>query len=118
MTFPLKTLQQLRPILVGFRKEAGLSQAAVAALLGVTQQSYAKIEANPSATSMERLFTILRLLGAEITLERSEESTSIHQSTGGELQDAALRATPPPVEKPAPAAPRKILPPTMKKESW
>lgn len=71
MDYPIKTLQQLRPILVGFRKQAGLSQAAIAGLLGITQQSYAKIEANPATTSVERLFTILRLLGVEIVLKQN-----------------------------------------------
>lgn len=68
MDYLVKTLQQLRPLLIGFRKQAGLSQAAVAELLGVTQQSYAKIEANPTSTSVARLFTIFRLFGGEIVL--------------------------------------------------
>lgn len=118
MTFPLKTLQQLRPLLIGFRKNAGLSQAAVAARLGITQQSYAKIEANPSATSVERLFTILRLLGAEIILERSAQSRPAGSLKEGESQDVSQSTTPSPVEKSASATPRKILPPTMKRESW
>lgn len=63
MDYHIRTLEQIRPILVGLRKQAGLSQMAVAALLGVSQQSYAKIEANPSATSVERLFKIISLLG-------------------------------------------------------
>ncbi|QJE01515.1 helix-turn-helix transcriptional regulator [Massilia forsythiae] len=118
MTYPLKTLQQLRPILVGFRKDAGLSQAAVAALLGITQQSYAKIEVNPSTTSVERLFTILRLLGAEIILDRHAVPTSAGQSNGIGLQDTVSPSPPVPVEKPASAKPRKMLPPNMKKENW
>ena len=118
MTFPLKTLQQLRPLLIGFRKKAGLSQAAVAALLGVTQQSYAKIEANPSATSVERLFTILRLLGAEIILERSVLYQPADSSEEKAFHDEAQLATPSSVETSASATPRKILPPTMKRERW
>jgi HTH-type transcriptional regulator/antitoxin HipB len=77
MDYPIRTLQQLRPLLVGFRKRAGLSQVQVAALLGVTQQSYAKIEANPAVTSVERLFTILRLLGSEIVLAQSVEPADV-----------------------------------------
>ncbi|MBH9738019.1 helix-turn-helix domain-containing protein, partial [Burkholderia cepacia] len=63
MAFPVQTLTQLRPILVGFRKAAGLTQAQLAARLGVTQQSYAQLEANPSAVSIERLFKVLNALG-------------------------------------------------------
>jgi len=39
--YPLKTLSQLRPILIGFRKEKGLTQKDVSEKLGVTQQTYA-----------------------------------------------------------------------------
>ncbi|WP_175685657.1 helix-turn-helix transcriptional regulator [Burkholderia anthina] len=69
MAFPVQTLSQLRPILVGFRKSAGLTQAQLAARLGVTQQSYAQLEANPSAVSIERLFKVLNVLGVRLMLE-------------------------------------------------
>ncbi|RQR30894.1 XRE family transcriptional regulator [Burkholderia sp. Bp9143] len=69
MAFPVQTLSQLRPILVGFRKSAGLTQAQLAARLGVTQQSYAQLEANPSAVSIERLFKVLNVLGVRLALE-------------------------------------------------
>lgn len=111
MDYPIRTLQQIRPLLVGLRKHAGMSQAEVAALLGVTQQSYAKIEANPAATSVERLFTILRLLGGEIVLAQNGES--------GEA--AILDAMPAPAtksKKASVAAPSKVLPPTKKMEFW
>jgi HTH-type transcriptional regulator / antitoxin HipB len=68
MTYPVKTLSQLRPILQGFRKDAGMTQAAMAAQLGVTQQTYAQLEANPAAVSVERLFRVLRVLGVELAL--------------------------------------------------
>ncbi|WP_175855724.1 helix-turn-helix transcriptional regulator [Burkholderia anthina] len=69
MAFPVQTLSQLRPILVGFRKSAGFTQAQLAARLGVTQQSYAQLEANPSAVSIERLFKVLSVLGVRLMLE-------------------------------------------------
>ncbi|WP_250527460.1 helix-turn-helix transcriptional regulator [Caballeronia sp. GAWG2-1] len=68
MDYPVKTLSQLRPILKGFRKAAGLTQASMAAQLGVTQQTYAQLEANPAAASMERMFKVLRVLGVEMML--------------------------------------------------
>jgi HTH-type transcriptional regulator/antitoxin HipB len=105
MTYPIRTLHQLRPILLGLRKKAGLSQANLAAQLGITQQSYAKIEANPTATSFERLYKIVRLLGGELYL-----------TTQGE--DAGQ-----PGKAPAPSAPQpgKPAPPTQtpsNKEVW
>lgn len=69
MAFPVQTLSQLRPILVGFRKSAGFTQAQLAARLGVTQQSYAQLEANPSAVSIERLFKVLNVLGVRLSLD-------------------------------------------------
>lgn len=111
MDYPIRTLQQIRPLLVGFRKRAGLSQAEVAALLGVTQQTYAKIEANPTVTSVERLFTILRLLGSEIVFAQNGESSDI----------MAVDMAPLPVpksEKASVAAPTKVIPPSKKTEHW
>jgi HTH-type transcriptional regulator/antitoxin HipB len=66
--YPIKTLGQLRPILQGFRKAAGLTQAGMASHLGVTQQTYAQLEANPAAVSVDRLFKVLRVLGVDLTL--------------------------------------------------
>lgn len=68
MDYPIKTLNQLRPILQGFRKAAGLTQAMMASRLGVTQQTYAQLEANPAAVSVERLFRVLRALDVDLTL--------------------------------------------------
>lgn len=71
MDFRIKTLSQLRPILVGFRKSAGLTQAGMAGHLGVTQQTYAQLEANPAAVSLERLFKVLRVLNVELVLSQA-----------------------------------------------
>lgn len=76
MAFPVQTLTQLRPILVGFRKSAGLTQAQLAARLGVTQQSYAQLEANPAAVSIERLFKVLNTLGVRMTLDLGAQDES------------------------------------------
>lgn len=68
MDYPVRTLSQLRPILQGFRKAAGLTQAGMASRLGVTQQTYAQLEANPAAVSVERLFKVLRVLNVDLTM--------------------------------------------------
>jgi HTH-type transcriptional regulator/antitoxin HipB len=72
--YPLKTLSQLRLYLIGFRKVKNLTQADVAERLGVTQQTYARLEANPASASMERLFRVFSVLGIEMVL--SSEFTS------------------------------------------
>lgn len=120
MDYPIRTLQQIRPLLVGFRKRAGLSQADVAALLGVTQQSYAKIEANPAATSVERLFTILRLLGSEIVLSQDagqdmEAAVNPRRELAPAVGSPLSELTP---KKAGVAAPSKVTPPSKKTEHW
>lgn len=66
--YPVKTLNQLRPFLVGFRKTRGLTQAELARRLDVTQQTYARMEANPATASFERIFRVFSILGVEIVL--------------------------------------------------
>lgn len=79
MDYPIQTISQLRPILQGFRKAAGLTQAALAARLGVTQQTYARLEADPAAISVERFFRVLRVLGIELTMTQDDaELTKAH----------------------------------------
>ncbi|WP_321813020.1 MULTISPECIES: helix-turn-helix domain-containing protein [unclassified Paraburkholderia] len=68
MDYPLKTVSQLRPLLLAFRKKAGLTQQQVAQRLGISQQSYAAFEANPATASVERLFRVLRLLAVDMRL--------------------------------------------------
>lgn len=68
MHYHVRTLEQLRPLLLGLRKAAGLTQTQLAARLGVSQQSYARLEANPAAASVERLYRALRALDAELAL--------------------------------------------------
>lgn len=74
MQYPIHTLTQLRPILQGFRKSRGLTQAGMAAYLGVRQQTYAELEANPAAASVERLFKALRVLGVEMVLSPAPDT--------------------------------------------
>ena len=76
--YPLKTLSQLRPLLIGFRKVNGLTQKDIAERLGVTQQTYARLEANPGSASIERLFKVFTVLGVEIELSSSLASSAIN----------------------------------------
>lgn len=90
MNFPIKTIEQLRPFLLAFRKEAGLTQAALAERLGITQQSYAALEAHPEVASFERVFKVLRLLGVEIVL--ADAAGSRQKSLGEGVVDQLARA--------------------------
>jgi len=68
MNYTINTLDQLKPILVGYRKSKGLSQKELAAKLGVSQQTYQTLEANPQKVTIERLFNVLMLLGVRLSL--------------------------------------------------
>ena len=66
--FPVRTPDQLPGLLQGFRKQAGLTQADVAARLGVTQQTLSALERNASTVSASRLMKLLAILGVELVL--------------------------------------------------
>lgn len=66
--FPVRIPQQLPPLLQGFRKTAGLTQANVAARMGITQQTLSAMERNASQVSVSRLLKLLGVLGVELVL--------------------------------------------------
>lgn len=128
----IKTLGQLRPILRGFRKSAGLTQAILASRLGVTQQTYAQFEANPASASVERLFKVLRALDIELTLTLTQvyaapagkDKGEVAKTAAGARARAGARRAVPPASAPAPSAagraprpPRKRAAP-KKREDW
>jgi HTH-type transcriptional regulator/antitoxin HipB len=57
-------------LLQAFRKEAGLTQRELALRLGVTQQTYSKMERNADAVGTARLIKLLNILGVELLLSR------------------------------------------------
>ncbi|WP_080151417.1 helix-turn-helix domain-containing protein [Salmonella enterica] len=79
--YSLKTLNQIRPLLIGFRKANGLTQKEVSERLGVTQQTYARLEANPASASMERLFRVFTVLGVEMVLSSGQQILSSMSSS-------------------------------------
>lgn len=133
MIYPIKTLSQLPLVLKGFRKEKGLTQAAMAERLGITQQSYAYFEANPATATLERLFMVLRMLDVEISLDQTSPATGM-----GATPSVKVTSKRPPTAKamvqkisktpravaigkkkpPAVAKVGRIVAPTRKKESW
>jgi HTH-type transcriptional regulator/antitoxin HipB len=79
--FTVRTAQQLPALLVGFRKQAGLTQAAAAMRLGITQQTLSALERNAGKVSAERLLQLLSLLGVEFVLREASETQP--QGTSG-----------------------------------
>lgn len=66
MNYTINTLDQIKPILVGFRKSNGLSQKALAEKLGISQQSYQALESAPQKVTIERLFKVLAILDIKL----------------------------------------------------
>ncbi|GAB2180677.1 helix-turn-helix transcriptional regulator [Denitratisoma sp. agr-D3] len=128
MIYPIKTLSQLPLVLKGFRKSKGLTQAAMAEKLGITQQSYAYFEANPSTATLERLFMVLRLLDIEISLDQpaatrdaiaATNTTTITKARPTKSSGAnARKKTNSPVITGASPKAKRIAAPSCKKETW
>lgn len=78
--YPLNTLNQLRPLLIGFRKANGLTQKDVSERLGIAQQTYARLEANPASASIERLFKVFSVLGVKISFSWATTSSERKQT--------------------------------------
>ena len=90
MLYPVKTLSQLPLVLKAFRKEKGLTQAAMAEKLGITQQSYAYFEARPATATLERLFTVLRLLNVDISLAQAAPVVGMLREVATQIGDSPL----------------------------
>jgi HTH-type transcriptional regulator/antitoxin HipB len=80
--FTVRTAEQLPALLKGFRKKAGLTQAAAAMRLGVTQQTLSAMERNADKVSAERLLHLLSMLGVELVLRQDTESPASKPSSG------------------------------------
>jgi HTH-type transcriptional regulator/antitoxin HipB len=66
MDYPVRLPNELREYLRALRKEQGLTQAALGALLGVSQARIAEIESNPAVVSVEQLLRLLSALHASL----------------------------------------------------
>lgn len=68
MDYVLRTSDQLRPILQGFRKARHCTQSELAGRLGISQQALSAIERDPDSVSVGRLMQLLAALDVEIVL--------------------------------------------------
>ncbi|HUH61276.1 MAG TPA: helix-turn-helix transcriptional regulator [Candidimonas sp.] len=80
--FTIRTAEQLPVLLQAFRKQAGLTQSAVATRLGITQQTLSALERNAEKVSADRLLALLSILGVELVLRQSSDSPAQKPSTG------------------------------------
>lgn len=76
MHYPIIIPAQLPAMLRSLRQQAGLTQTQLAERLGISQQSYARLEAKPGAVSVERLSKVLRALDAELVIHTRDSNPS------------------------------------------
>lgn len=80
---PIRTPQQLAPLMRAYRLRAGLSQATLAEQLGISRQAVTALEKAPESATFERLMKVWALLGVEICLQPIEAGP---QSTPSDLE--------------------------------
>jgi HTH-type transcriptional regulator / antitoxin HipB len=68
LNFTVRTPEQLIPLFAAFRKRNGLSQAALARLIGVSQQTVSQLERSPNKATLERLLRAFAAMDVEIVV--------------------------------------------------
>lgn len=76
MNYLVQTADQLAPLLKAFRHAAGLTQADLAERLGITQQTYARLETDPQVVSLARFLRVLAVLNVQMALGSATASAS------------------------------------------
>ena len=71
--YPVAVSSQLAPILRALRRRRKLTQARLAASLGVTRQAIVKMEARPEGMSVDRLMRVLNALGSRMVIRDADE---------------------------------------------
>ncbi|HLU15342.1 MAG TPA: helix-turn-helix domain-containing protein [Burkholderiaceae bacterium] len=75
--YTIRVASQLRPYLKDIRIQAGKTQTEVAQALGITQQSYAQLEAAPEKMRVERFLHILQILGYTLNIAPRTDMTDV-----------------------------------------
>ncbi len=93
MKTSITTSGQLGPLLKKLRVEKGLSQEALGAKIGLSQERISRIESRPESVTLDQLLTVLMALDAALAVEprlsledqaRSSVPASVGLRTGDE----------------------------------
>lgn len=74
---PIVTPDQLGSLLQGTRKGRKLSQAQLAARLGLSQNRLSELERDPGTLSVEQLLALCAQLGLQLTLQARDETGAL-----------------------------------------
>jgi HTH-type transcriptional regulator/antitoxin HipB len=75
--YKLSISEQVGYLLTARRKELGLTQAAVAARLGISQNRLSELEKQPSLLTLDRLLALAGILGVELLLQERDQSAPV-----------------------------------------
>lgn len=75
MSQPLTQSSQVGRILTARRRALKLSQQALAAKLGISQNRLSELEANPARLPLERLLEMANILGLELVIQDRKTAT-------------------------------------------
>jgi HTH-type transcriptional regulator/antitoxin HipB len=76
LDYPAKTPGQLGAILRGFRRSRGMTQAQLAARVGLTQKAVSLAETRPERIGVERLFRLVGALEVDLVLSDRRARTA------------------------------------------
>lgn len=76
-SYVIRTPGQLIPIFSAFRKRNGLSQAQLARLIGVSQQTVSQLERNPDKATLERLLRAFAAMDVEIVVRTKGAASQV-----------------------------------------
>ena len=71
-TFPIQGTQQLADVVCGLRRDRGLTQKEVAALVGLQQKTVSLLETEPHRCSVGTLFKYLSAIRYSVSLESKD----------------------------------------------
>ncbi len=83
-SYVVRTPEQLIPLFSAFRRRNGLSQAELARLIGVSQQTVSQLERNPDKATLERLLRAFAAMDVEIVVRKKGTSTETEAPASAE----------------------------------
>ena len=78
MKTAVKTTGQLGPLLRRLRLNKGMSQAALGAKIGLSQERISRIESRPESIAVDQLLTLMMALEATLSIEEDVHASASH----------------------------------------
>lgn len=81
MQTKIVTPQQLKQLIQGHRKSKGLTQADMAARIGLSQARFSSLELRPERITIEQLLQTLNALGLSMSIQEFNSAPTSSKST-------------------------------------